>query len=355
MISNIDKKFCFNNEKLKYEEQKSSQTNISWSSSDSDDEPNTFFQLKKLKTKYNNSSLNWIKPAVTETFLENKQRSPDESPVISSCAAQEMSPVLSESTSSEVANESSPVIGKRRLLKRMRSKFKKSSKLKFESSPDIFESQSSLIIENDSPEFLVSNGDISPIKSLDIHDISSQKSTQTDLQRSLESIYPFPSQHSSQITRYDSTESNNSNNSLYYQPGSKRKRYKKDGLAFQLQNVLHLKKSKNSIWKHELYMKRVSNVEGMIQFLVLKVKKEYGKVVLNCSEIVKKTERVVFSDSLLSAEHENFMLVLISGTENINFMERNTYKLYPPYEAKMVLYNNSKEVICYYNVSKIIS
>ncbi|XP_057664890.1 uncharacterized protein LOC130899130 [Diorhabda carinulata] len=249
----VDKKRWLN--KI-HEEPKSSQEYISWSSSDSDNEE-LFISDINEEDKVSFSS-------------------PDKSPIINRVNVE----------------ESSPIIGSKRKIEEIRSKFKKSKEC-----PSLTQ-----IIDSESPEF---------------------KTTDSG----------------STTTKNDS----GSSGSLYYQPCIKKKRYKKKGLAFLLKKTLDLQKTRLSIWKHELYVKKSCDiVKNVVKFKVIKIRDEYGNLVVECDELYEG-----------SGENLNLVLILINKSVNIDLREGVVYNMYPPYESKIVTYK-SEDITCYFNVTRIV-
>ncbi|CAG9853786.1 unnamed protein product [Phyllotreta striolata] len=143
----IDKNYWVNEMANKPVDFNQTVADISWSSSDSENESNQLRDLKKLKTKHDDSSVSvsWIKPDIDQSSCE---RSPDMSPVINSVSVEEASPILAKGS----LNETSPILGQKRTFNKAKHSFKRICKIEEIhqqcQSPDMFKSQSSQIIES---------------------------------------------------------------------------------------------------------------------------------------------------------------------------------------------------------------
>lgn len=370
---------------------KSTQVNITWSSSESDEE-----QLAKKRKVGSANSNKWITSNLKqnkinqkkflekietdicqsssnsyEAILESHDSSSEnnckldllcnktklkidtlsyqycESPIISGLKLEELSPVLVQSAEDfNVTKETSPVLGnKRRVLKKIRSKHKKAHVVRQidDSSPDLFETQSTQLIDSESPQrknniTVLGTDDFEPTERID----------------------PFPSQHSSQvITSNTDSSSSITDIPLYHQLGPKKKHYKKGGLASQLQKVLCLQRTRVSIWQHEMYTKKTDNIvtfeEGdIIDFVVRNKWKEYGSTLLEC----QSSNLLRSEDNLESPTNmdKNDLFIIVIGSDinlNVDFKIKGQYKLFPPYSVKTVNYK-LREVRCYFNVPKLV-
>lgn len=361
------------------EEFQATYANISWSNSESESEPDNDLivkGVKRLKQTENisNSTDKWtdIKRLISETIstkqkLEEKPlnvvqnavckqtcdntsllytSSYEESPVISKVSLNSNSPVLtSSSTSTNSSKDGSPIIGNRSRLKKIVVKRKQLSDRQSincsNRSPDLFESQSTQLIEHDSPLEQASRETtrISPVI-----DLSSKIFSPT---RYIDTF----SQNTSVVVNYASVSENSlkttSSESLYHMPPKKKRRYKKGGLAFLLQKTLSLQKNKLSIWRHEVYLKKkdiLLHEESWIRFQVNRFKREYGSAVLECN---------ICSDSISENANSSQVLIVIGPVVGCNFTAGFTYILFPPYECKNILHN-SRQVQCYFKVSRIL-
>lgn len=369
---------------------KNTQSDITWSSSDSDEEIlakkkkvestnnkwitsrlkqniiNKKKVLPKIETDIHHSSSNSFQCVAVNAWNSNNS-SPEvirkldlprnktkckteassyrccESPIISGLKLEELSPVLvqtSEDFNFNITKEASPVLGnKGHVLKNIRSKYNKAHVRQVgESSPELFET-STQIIDSESPE--VKNS--SPL-------------FETDGLLS-ERIDPFPSQHSSQVicSNTDSGSSATDNIHLYHQPVPKKKCYKKGGLASLLQKTLHLQRTRVSIWQHEMYTKKADDIisfeEGeIINFTVKNKWKEYGSTLLECHLLPSNN-----LESPTNTEEIDLFIIIIGFSTNLNmiFDINGQYKLFPPYSVKTVNYK-SRKVLSYFNVTKLL-
>ncbi|KAK9887626.1 hypothetical protein WA026_023585 [Henosepilachna vigintioctopunctata] len=150
------------------------------------------------------------------------------------------SPILASTYSDESL---SPIITNMEKLKKIQDKIKNSSNIQCEqSSPDLFQSQATQIIEqNFSPDY-----------------ITQKNSEQLD---TLQQIDVISSQDSSSITVINPSSSSNSSSvtdlvQYYHQPNPKKK-YKKGGLLHQLKTVISLQTSRISLWHHDIFLKNI--------------------------------------------------------------------------------------------------
>lgn len=299
---------------------------ITWESSSSEDELNICHGEKTLNLT--DPNCNYLpKKNVKQCNDDNSvlPHSSGESPIIMlrSFAFKEISPELSQRTVSIYTKSLSPVIEKRRYLRiKKRQKARESLFKKREKSPELFDSDLTQNIENESP----------------IYDSSDSQATIK--------IDPFLSQFGSAVEQ----DSVKENLFLYYQPPKRKKTYKKGGVAHQLQNILKYKKSRTNIWHHEKLKNMDSPLDKPEDIVRLRFKcswTEYGVTLLECDLIC---------ESSCGDENENFHILVNLGVNkilNVEFKFGDIYELYPPYNKSSVIYRD-KEMIYYCNVSKII-
>ncbi|EEZ98611.1 hypothetical protein TcasGA2_TC001133 [Tribolium castaneum] len=378
-------------------------TDISWSSSDSNSEDHANSSHKRVKIK------KWL-----ELHLEQKVRNiimtpprtieiltPDEfleSPVITERKPEDQSPILSR-----FLQEQSPVISRNKVARKLnnanyatRKKIKNTEWVELHldqnvnmtppprtevltrdetlESPVINkinpEDQSPVLAQRESPvitrnktlrkigwrskkienetrtQIITDDFNSSPLKTqFNISPANTELSQRLD-------IDPVPSQHVSEVISNDSS-SYSDLKALYHQPPPKRKRFKKGSLASQLQKAVNLQSSSTAIWQHEMFLSkskgeevRTSSAEE-IDFVVLKKWKEYSCTILECRYCKK---------SKFSVENDRSFLITVGlhNPSNICFEPNETYRIFPPYLTKIVKYE-LKETLCLIDGCRFIS
>ncbi|KRT80842.1 hypothetical protein AMK59_5281, partial [Oryctes borbonicus] len=104
-----------------------------------------------------------------------------------------------------------------------------------------------------------------------------------------------------------------------------KKRYKKDGLAKQLQKTLQSKRASVSIWKHEMYL----NKDHCDEFLYLRVNKrftEYRNIIFECYLVNDRTTSDVKC------------LVVLNNTFDESESYSQYLKIYEPYSVSNIIY-----------------
>lgn len=276
----------------------------------------------------------------------------EDSPIVGSIKINETSPSLTQSENTN--DDGSPVIGNSNILKiinqtKRNIAIKKSvlsefevttPDIEFEESRDLFSTQSSCIIDdNKSPEFKTQ---------LQISQISSQISDANE-------IKVVDSESGTSISVSTGTTniaySNNlSGSSLYHELQPKKKKYKKNGLAFHLQKALQKQRSNTSIWLHEHYINKcatnlIQNDEK-IKLRINSTWKEYGCTLIYCK----------FVETTAVVDNQHYCLVIIGFNSIVSCkIEINvTFYLHMPYCVKKVKFKNHI-LNCYFNVSRILT
>lgn len=337
-----------------------SQVNISWSTSESDSDeeiiPKKKLKHVTVKSKVCQNDKEYSDSVEQENHDKLKVSlnivTGSKSPVLNQRITEGKSPLLINTVNSNESPNGSPIIAKTNTFKEVRSKYKQgigAKKSVFNSptsSPDIFQSEYTQLIDTELSSVLqdLEETKVSPTISLQAQD---------DLFEPSKIIDDFPSQTSSQVVNYASTNSDlyktDTSDTLYHFPIQRKKRYKKGGLAFLLQKTLRLQKTRLSIWQHEIYKNKADTFTGFLNeniviFRVNTVNTEYGIVLLECSTKINDSENHCILKPIL---------ILIGPIININFVVGKEYKLFSPYRCQNRSYK-SKEVCCYFNVSKIL-
>jgi hypothetical protein len=339
-------------------------TDISWSDSDPEEETSKKLQVRKklkiiqlLQTDKSSSWVTTINGNITPSKNnENPQLdglsvpvSSDillKSPVLGNTKLEEDSPILTPTYLSD-SKEKSPIINRRRIIRKIkwRTKRKKEQKIVQDESADF--SDSNFTIDSQSSP-CKTQIEISPAK--------------TELSQPC-TIDPFPSQHSSDVVSDSLTSCSSETVSLYHQLPSKKKRLKKDGLAHQLQKVLSLHNTSLSIWQHEIFLSKskgeeiqpnVSDVE--IKFCVIKMWKEYGSTILECQGNANtNTKEVLYNFNNSQIENYNTFLIIVAvnNMTNVCFQTNSSYKMFPPYHTRLIKHV-SKQTLCFINVSRLL-
>lgn len=346
--------------KPKFHSTQASEPEISWSSSESDSDECILQILKKRKVSTVSSAPVQNKCDNTEFKQIVDLCNYHGSPVIGLIEPDQCSPTLTKETNSLFTT--SPVIGKTRNLARLRKIKRNFSRIKSdnsvaskgsttsqnefrieteENSPDLFSSvsQSTYNIDNcsQSPE---------QKNQINISPVESQKPANI-------CILPFPSQDSTEISTSipssNSITSKSSSDSLYYEVVPKKKRYKKNGLAYRLQKCLRKQKSSVGIWHHEHYLNKgdFSVSDKCVKLKVNEMSNEYGSVVLKCNYLDDCSEN--------TDPNTNSCTVIIGHNNVVNttFKPNCIFKLYEPYQCKRVKCKEG-EFITYYNVCKLL-
>nr|CAH7748640.1 unnamed protein product [Callosobruchus chinensis] len=300
---------------------KSSQGSIFWTSSESDHDDNiSESPVKKRRISIESSS------SERSEISNNDVRSPtlnsnwkNDSPVLSCKLRLDISPIL--------------VNKFKRCRKRVEAKLDQTP---LYCTPDLFNSQSSQIIEDDVPD--ASQKLCKP--ELDVSNATEIEATQSSVV-----IEPVFSQNASIIAEYGSenskalTESSNSGSSSYHVPRKKRK-YKKGSLAKEVYNMIQTQSFRCKVW--EIYKnKSTTNDDISIKCNVKKDWKDYGTSVLECSVVGSSRDAT-----------ERTILICLSPMINITFEVGSICEFFEPYIEKTILYNN-QDVACYINVIKI--
>lgn len=309
------------------ENPQNSQVDIIWSGSESEDD----IEIPQKVPKCTRSKSMWIKPVIipeVDSFSERQYS--QESPIFSSLRLEDTSPILTNTNESKEALNTSPVIGKCKALKRVRSRCGRMPTIKKKvfdegnTSPDLFLSPTTQLIQSDSPD---------------------------RNEASFLHIVSFPSQDSSKVANYgtDSSFRTNSASSLYHEPARRRKRFKKGGLAFQLQKTLELQRTRNSIWEHETFIKKDHSsadlfTEDILYFSVTKSWKEYGSLLTECCKCDCDGE-------FISNNRNRTFVIILGSNVNMSIEVGLKYELHPPYGIDRIDYGQSN-IPCYFNVTR---
>lgn len=119
-----------------------------------------------------------------------------------------------------------------------------------------------------------------------------------------------------------------------------RKKYKKGGMAIQLERALQKQKAEIAIWMHEIYLSKSNNYvpsvsNGVCLVLVVKnVWTKFGITFLECKEGLV--------DCLVVLSFSSFVYKI-----------GNTIKIFPPFRKRQLSYCD-RCIDCYYSVSKVL-
>lgn len=281
-----------------------------------------------------------LSPILTRTTVLNDD---DEvkctTPVLIKRLSEELSPVLTHSNINNFS--SSPVIGNYSLQKRTK---------QFASTDDF-----SLVIEPSSPDNLFSqtsstshnisndeNGEQSQSTPIKISQICTQTTVEKPAAIELISSSDDEIKTSNQTfttSSFDcnsvSTDVNSSTSTVI----SKKKRYKKNGLAKRLQTCVNYKNSSVAIWLHEQqFAKNQIDIDVVLLLRVCDFWEDCNNFVMHCCYVDKN----------------NFCFVIISIKNANSFVphKKAIFCLYAPYKTKRIEYN-SQVLECYCNISKI--
>ncbi|KAL3277682.1 hypothetical protein HHI36_013028 [Cryptolaemus montrouzieri] len=345
--------------KIQTEIQEIAQT-ISWNSSSSSDEDGSDNTRKKKFKPYFPKFQDNAKPMTTSLNIKqtpisrvnNQIHRPytyeDTSPTIPSISASSpsVSPILTQSSvpfkfkiqceqdspilsqMNHINREKSPVITNMELLNKIRTKRKciaENPKIE-QSSPDIFPSQATQVIEDtDSP-------DMAGIKTQD---------TQIEV---------VSSQDSSSIVVINSSSDNStyiSDPSHCYHHLNPRKKYcKKGGLLHQLQKSIHLQRSRVSLWHHDIYCKNIISSQTEHMSCLVKNKwKDFSCVILECCQ--NPNQSVDIENSFLVCLGHNIDSSTVSDVGQV-------INVFQPFKIKLVQFQNRK-IKLFYNILKVLT
>ncbi|KAJ3665080.1 hypothetical protein Zmor_000593 [Zophobas morio] len=329
-------------------------TDISWSNSDSDDEnPQPPIKKRRSSTEpvHKSKPSNWLNLNVTppkKALSADPFASQDsflESPIISEIKLEEQSPVLTQTDASS-SKEESPVLNRSKIIRKIRWRKRKKEEVQLKIvTEESLDSQAGVVIEDNSTQS--THIEISPAKS--------------ELSQPCE-IDPFPSQHSSEVISDSFTSSgSDARLLLYHQPPPRKKRYKKGGLASQLHKATNSQSSSVAIWQHEVFLSKLKGEEVsklkvsdgvQIDFLVVDKWKEYGCKILECRCIEESdTKKLVFSFS--HPEIDNYDSFVVVANTNMCVETGQKYQIFPPYSTKVVSYK-LKTTLCVIDASRFV-
>lgn len=142
-----------------------------------------------------------------------------------------------------------------------------------------------------------------------------------------------------------SPQSNRSLESLYYQiPEKKKKRFKRGGLASQVQKQLKSEGANVAIFKHESYLCKNGTyaISPLDENLIISVK------------VQKVWNEFQSTYALCCISNGDKILVLINSEYvDVNKLQISTlYKIYPPYSEHAIFYNK-EHIKCFINVTRL--
>lgn len=289
------------------------------------------------------------------------------SPILTRAAVPEVtypSPVLNkykcEETKSPVLTRtcisSSPVIGNYSFRKRAKlSRTTKFNATTIESSsPDIFLTQGSAVHINNDDDDDSREQSPSPIKISQICSQNVEKCNTIELIDSEDEIKNYQvfssskslssSSYSYSINSEFISSASDNNTGTVCTKVFKRKRYKKKGLAKQLQKCITYKNSSVAMWLHEQQFNKYHTDCDATHTHILRIKEFWE----DCGNFV------LYCDYVLNKDNNDFCFVIISINNIISFVPYTNAKfyLYPPYITKVVEYN-SKCLKCFCNTFRI--
>lgn len=292
--------------------------------------------LNELAANNTHADLMSLSPILTRTTVPDVEVKCT-TPVLIKRISEELSPILTHSSNVNLSN--SPVIGSYSSKKRVR-QLRETDEfcLVIEpSSPDNLFSQSSQSLN-------ISNDDIS-----EQSQTSPVKISQICTQATVENSEPIELISSGDEEIKNTNQALSSLNCSSFSVGtdvnssastiSKKKRYKKNGLAKRLQKCVNYKNSSTAMWLHEQQISKNNHTESDV--LLLRVRdfwEECNNFVMHCSYV----------------DINNFCFVIIS-IENVNrFVPHKNamFCLYAPYKTKRIEYN-AEVLECFCNISRI--
>lgn len=280
--------------------------------------------INELTANNHHTNLTSLSPILPRTAVPDEVICP--SPVLGKRISAEKSPVLTHTRGS------SPVIGSYSFKKRAR-----------QSTPtDGF----SLVIEPSSPDVLftpastsynISNDDNSdqsqsPIKISPILTQTVEKYDSIELICSADEVNKSKQIFSVSSSGYNSF-------SVSTSATTKKKRYKKNGLAKQLQKCISYKNSSIAMWLHE---QQFSN-HHTSHFVV---------ITLKITEFWEECNNFVMHCSYVSENDSCFAIISINNLNSFVPYKNAKFCLYAPYKTKRIKYN-LEEFECFYNISRI--
>lgn len=285
------------------------------------------------------------------------------SPQISPLLTQLESPVLGRRTPSFTETykntDESPVIGSYTTRKRARETISTDSDIpKIEAvSPDILSTQMTICTyninsDNDCPSASQSPIKISqmttqnsekfdPIELIFSNDDSENDEINSVLRESPPLNYSFPDSTAIAHSTYSSTIESSCKT-------TKKKRYKKKGLASILQKCIKNKSCSTAIWLHEQQFNKYGTDTLPTQIMNIDdFWEEYSNFVLRCSYIFKNDTEVISG-----VESDSCIVILHTSLINSFVPCKNKkFCLYTPYTIKFIRYN-TKLLKCFCNVSR---
>lgn len=310
------------------------EADISWTSSSSETEekpPNK--RSKSEPLPFSDKARKWFDAELLRCFTKNSieaqgnevESDAELSPVLGVLRPEDASPVL-------VHKSESPVISRaRKRIKPQqfsRTESSSSSELVVNTkgdSPDLFSTQSScMVVEDPSPQ-----SDKVDALTCQILTIPSQEGTEVHIST--------PSVTSSKST-------STSSGSLYHELQPKKKKYKKNGLAHQLQKALQLQKTKTGIWHHERYLSEAEeNAEESVKLIVRESWMEFGSSMLLCDKL----------ENIACSRNKCIVIVGHNSIVNASFETGKMFQLFPPYNTTRIKFK--EEIIdCYYNIARVL-
>lgn len=375
---------------------KTNDIDISWSSSSSDADSKVGSYFNRNRKKLKTTKINSKRGEITPTKYDYNS---DLSPIIGKNVPEELSPTLNSRDDNEL--DKSPIIGKhfkaRRWKKRVnstdfRNKFRTFIRHQTEhnhgnhlnismySSSDSSETEDSISIsqltnittyskiESLSKAYNSSDDELHNItqdssiilsqfhkEDIDINHVETQN-TSPNTQQVIISQYSSSrdspiliSQNATQNkpdllsnSSADITATSLLTSSVFlYQKPPRRKRYKKNGLAKQLQRCLKHNEASISIWKHELYLNK-NHFKDMICLEVTIMHKEFQNTIFECTL------------SNVNSNNNNSTCVVVLSNSILNTDTcPNELKLYKPYSESIINWCG-RNVDCYYNICRIL-
>lgn len=161
----------------------------------------------------------------------------------------------------------------------------------------------------------------------------------------------------------------------------KKKKYKKNGFADQLQKALRRQHTDFAIWRHEMFLQKLKdcntatmcNKDSILYIKIINFWKELGVTVMECEHITNEIQSSfkrditelpgtptstcnLKSNEILNQDHSKKCLVIIgfNVVHHLRIKPNAKFKLCMPYKTKFVEFNNEL-VACYFNVSRILS
>lgn len=335
---------------------------ISWNSSSSEDEIQLLHCTKKFKVKDNNRDkwfdCNKITPACDLADLKPSTSAVHnfaESPILGSPCQNDISPALTQTE--DLFTNVSPVIGGSNTLRRPKDNATSSVCRKLTDNTEIVEENSPNLFSTQSSSYAIDANCQSPERKTQLHISPSSSQNAEDCL-----IGTYRSEDSSKAhvsSTATSLVSKTSSASYDEQPSKRKRKYKKGGLAYQLQKALVKQRTNSAIWQHEIYLNKSKGDDdslqysGAIRLIVQRTWSEYGNTFVFCDYAA--SDKRQGNESTFETKRNNSCLLIVgfNNSINSNFEKNVAVSLHMPYNTKQILYE-SRLLDCHYNISRYV-